>query len=392
MKKIVLFALSISIYFAAFTQNRDAQLNDSILYWINWVPEKPWKPLTAEGRTLTVGQKAEMYKMVDWMMQSYHPVGGVGSFKSILTIRTSSDFKDYRPHSYYLDFRVWNVSYKNMDAKGNLTAVSEEYLKFPVGFNQLPGGNPIEFLNGPGVCYVTWQAQADRSRLAANDPYKTADPKISANCAPFIVRNQAVILAPNNQLPFHRVTIAEFLDAAEAALPYAKEVAKGHKDPKYQNGMDAEYERYRTWIRKWKTAYAGKSDQPATLVDEQATLTGMFSQDVDPFRKISGAESYEVWKMNLEVFEKAKQDKPLFITFVIPFKTSKDGIQQYELYQALSQNVNYQYIYDYYFDPQKVKGKVYIPADEQGMLKRLSGYRGKVPNGMKVGTAKGSSR
>jgi hypothetical protein len=390
MKKFLLLALFIPLYFNAFAQHRDVQIQDSILYWINWVPEKPWKPLTADGRTLTPGQKAEMYKMVDWMMQSYHPVGGVGSFKSVLNVRTSSDFKDFRPHSYYLDFRVWDVSYDNMDAKGNFTAVSETYKKFPVGFNQLPS-NPIEFLNGPGICYFTWQAQEDRSQLAADHPYKNAHPKISANCAPFIVRNQAVILAPNNQLPFHRVTVGEFLDACEAALPYAMGVAKAHKDPKYQDGMEAEYERYRKWIRKWRKDYAGKLDQPATVVDDPITLSGSFDGDVDPFRKIAGSESYEIWKMNPDVFEKAKQDKPLFITFSLPFYTSEDGIQKYEMYQALTQNINYQYIYDYYFDPEKVKGKAYKPADEQGMLKRLAGYKGKLPDGTKAGTATGSS-
>jgi hypothetical protein len=390
MKKFLLLACSIPLYFVASAQHRDIQLEDSLLYWINWVPQKPWKPLTADGRTLTTGQKAEMYRMVEWMMQSYHPVGGVGSFKTILNVRTSSDFKDYRPHSYYLDFRIWNVSYDNRDAKGNFTPVSEEYIKFPVGFNQIPS-SPIEYLNGPGVCYFTWLAQDDKSGLAANDPARKANPKISANCAPFIVRNQTVILAPNNQLPFHRVTVGEFLDACEASLPDALGVARAHKDPKYQDGMEVEYEKYRTWIRKWKKDYAGKLDQPATLGDGQVTLSGIFAQNVDPFRKNPGPENYEVWKMNPDVFEKAKQDKPLFIAFSIPFQTSENGIQAYELYQALTQNVNYQYIYDYYFDPEKVKGKAYKPADEQGMLKRLAGYKGKLPNGTKVGTETGSS-
>ncbi|WP_144036000.1 hypothetical protein [Spirosoma fluviale] len=390
MKKFILLSFFSLVYLRASAQHRDSMLEDSILYWITWVPPKPWKPLTADGRTLTVGQKAEMYKLVDWMMQSYHPVGGVGSFKSVLNVRTSSDFKDYRPHSYYLDFRVWDVSYDKRDANGNFTAVSETYKKFPVGFNQLPS-NPIEFLNGPQVCYFTWQAQDDKSRLAANDPYKHADPKISATCAPFIVRNRAVILAPNNQLPFHRVTVGEFLDACESALPYALGVAKAHKDPKYQDGMEADYARYRTWIRKWKHVYAGKLDQPATVVDDPVTLSGTFDADVDPFRKLAETASYEIWKMNPDVFEKAKQDKPLFITFTIPFWTRADGIQKYELYQALTQNVNYHYIYDYFFDPVKVKGKVYKPADEPGMLKRLSSYKGKLPDGTRVGMATGSS-
>ncbi|MEO6314048.1 MAG: hypothetical protein ABIU63_13655 [Chitinophagaceae bacterium] len=390
MKKLLLVIFCIPVYFFSTAQHRDALLEDSILYWISWVPEKPWKPLSHDGRTMTVGQKTEMYKMVDWMMKSYQPVGAVGTFKSVLTVSTSSDFKDYRPHSYYLDFRIWNVSYDYMDAKGNFIGVTEEYKKFPVLFNRVPSDD-IQFLNGTGVCYFTFQAQEDKSRLADNDPYKHADPKISANCAPFIIRNQTVILAPNNKLPFHRVTIGEFLDASEAALPYAMSVEKAHKDPKYQDGMEAKYEHYRTWIRKWKKVYAAKLDEPATVVDNPVNLSSTFSQDVDPFSKSRGSEKYEIWKMNPEVFDKAKEDKPLFISFIIPFKTSADGIQEYELYQALTQNVNYQYIYDYYFDPAKVKGKVYKPADEQGMLKRLAGYNGKLPNGTKLGSATGST-
>ena len=391
MKKIALLALAVSFYFFAAAQHRDALLEDSILYWITWVPEKPWKPLSADGRTLTVAQKTEMYRIADWMMQSYHPVGGVGSFKSILNVRTSSDFTDYRLHNYYLDFRVWNVSYDNMDAEGHFKAIPEEYHKFPVGFNQIPG-DPIEFLNGPAVCYFTWRAAVGESKVATNNPYGNADPKISANCAPFIVRNESVILSPNNQLPFQRVSIGEWLEACEKALPYAMDVAKAHKDPKYQDGLEAEYKRYRDWIRKWKAVYAGKLDRPASLVNGQVTLGGTFDQDVDPFNSNTGLESYEVWKVKPETFEKARQDKPLFITFSIPTKTSEDGIQQYELYQALTQNVNYQYIYDYYFNPAKVQNKVYKPADEQGMLKRLAHYKGKLPDGTQAGPETGAAR
>lgn len=51
--------------------------------------------------------------------------------------------------------------------------------------------------------------------------------------------------------------------------------------------------------------------------------------------------------------------------------------QEYEMYKSVIENFNYEYAYNYFFDPEKVKGKPYTPANEGELKARLDAYRKK---------------
>jgi hypothetical protein len=86
---------------------------------------------------------------------------------------------------------------------------------------------------------------------------------------------------------------------------------------------------------------------------------------------------YTVYKYNKELLAKCRSDKPQWITISFPFDTEERGNQVTEMYQALTENFNYDYVFNYFFNPGKVKGITYKPADEEGLNKRLKKYRGK---------------
>ena len=47
------------------------------------------------------------------------------------------------------------------------------------------------------------------------------------------------------------------------------------------------------------------------------------------------------------------------------------------MYRSFTENLNYEYIYNYFFDPEKVKGKSYTAANEEQLKARLEEYRKK---------------
>ena len=58
-------------------------------------------------------------------------------------------------------------------------------------------------------------------------------------------------------------------------------------------------------------------------------------------------------------------------------RTQENGNQLHEMYTAITENINYDYIYNYFFDPEKIKGITYKPANEEQLNARLTAYRNK---------------
>lgn len=361
-KTIIIFLLFYSI--SSFAQlTKEQRIQDSIIgWWDNNYWDRKWKtPTDAEGKII----EKHLNNFVDWMKKSYTPVGGLG---------TVTRFRD--DWGYGVKFNVWNVSYccdgKYLDEKGHFKYVSEENTPFYIHVNQIVGAYPMQFLNKNGQYYFTWMADGTGEQFV----HQKTDPRpkgIHPNASKFItLRNnfQSVMLVPNNQLPFVEVTKRELLDASDKAL--AEMIKSGNQNKKL------DYERYRTTIAELKIKYKNSLDEPAVVRNIQSDEY-MFNFS-DPFELDRNGDlkyNYKVYKFAPGVWDKLKLAQPQWVTIYYPFFTETSGNQLNELYTSLTQNLNYQYIYDYFFVPEKVKGKAYSPSDETGMKARLDGFRNK---------------
>ena len=119
-------------------------------------------------------------------------------------------------------------------------------------------------------------------------------------------------------------------------------------------------------------------NEPAVLRTMQPTIYS-FEMSPDPFiiskYEETSKQYFPVYKIEPAVLEKCKTEQPQWITISFPYKTKEDGNQLYEMYMAIIENFNYDYAYDYFFSPEKVKGKPYKPANEEQLNARLDGYR-----------------
>ncbi|WP_040679295.1 hypothetical protein [Niabella aurantiaca] len=361
MKKILIFLFLVWTTDSFAQLTKEQRIQDSVIgWWSNNYWDRHWKsPTDSEGKII----EKHVNNFVDWMKKSYTPVAGLG---------TVTRFRD--SWGYGVKFYVWNVSYccngKYLDEKGNFKPVSEENTPFYIHVNQIVGAHPMAFLNKNGDYYFTWMADGTGDLYV----HQKKDPRpvgVHPNASKFItVRNnyQSVMLAPDNKLPFVEVTKGELLEKSDKAL--AQMIVSGNQSKKQ------DYERYRQTISELKVEYKSNLNEPAVVRNIQSDeYMFNFSDPFESDRNGNPLYNYKVYKLAPGVWDNMKKAQPQWVTIYYPFVTKENGTQLNELYTALTQNLNYEYIYSYFFTPDKIKGKAYTPSDELGLKTRLDGYR-----------------
>jgi hypothetical protein len=389
-----IFFLPLIFVGSSFGQPTQLQvIEDSVIGWQNKrssaiIP----KAHNYLGRTFTVKQQEKMNTVTDWMQQSYIPVAGIGTFQNIIYASRDS----YAPHAYGVDFRVWNVSFspQYLDANGHFKPVSEEYTRFGVSANIITGSFPVFFMNSADRYLFVWQPDGYRSPEISELRIKNRDPKIHPNVYKYLTRINdvhTVYLVPGNKLPIVEVTTGEYLQFAEESLEGEWLREKERIDNQWPGdegrnvkSRDGAYaivqksiEGYRINIRRLKDKYKNTLQEPAVINHMQPTLSDFHGAD-DPFTFNQAARElknyYPVYKIEPAVMEKCKSDQPQWIAVSFPYETKEDGNQLYELYRALTEHFNYDYAYDYFFNPEKIKGKAYQPLNEELLKSTLANY------------------
>jgi hypothetical protein len=379
-KTIVTLSLVIlcKISFAQLTAEQ--RIQDSVIgWWDNNRFDNALKPTTDPIQK----KRVEITNLfVDWMKKSYTPVGGLGT---VTRINNSTSFG--------VKFLVWNVSHDKQwtDEKGRFRPIPEENTPFGLWCNLIPASYKVPFLNYDGANYFVWPTDGYASAAADK---KDLDLKKFPTLNKYYTRSnesQIVILAPDNKMPFVQVTIGEYLNGALANID--KELQKKKDEildanrgddesivkrrESFYAYQDKEYDRFRNGIRKWLEVYKDHLNEPALVNHLQPTINDFYG-DTDPFRKSIADPVHPVYKIPRETIEKCKSDKPQWIATYVYYENKEKGNQLYEMYRSMTENLNYDYIYNYFFDPEKVKGKPYTPANEEQLKARLDGYRKKI--------------
>lgn len=382
MKCTLLFAVFFFIICTAFAQlTPEQRIQDSVIGW--WSNNKfdHLKP-----QTEVIGKKKEIHvnKMLEWIKKTYTPVAGLGT-----TSRYISKL------NYGVLCYVWNVSHDKewTEPNGNFKPIPEENTPFWIAANRVFGSYTIPFLQKPNEYYFTMQPNGYSANDRMLENGKKADPGIDPNASKYITWIndwQTVYLTPNNKLPFIAITKAELLQQAEQALDqqWANEIKDvQEKWPTNKKSQDEvliirkqTIEKYRSNIQKLRERHQNSLNEPAVIRAMQPTMYS-FELDPDIFKIDKAANElnqyFQVYKVDPSLYVKLQSETPQWIAVAFPFANKEKGNQLYELYKALSENFNYDYAYNYFFDPEKVKGLPYKPANEDQLMARLNTYRKK---------------
>ena len=368
MKRTALAITFIFYYCVSLAQlTAEQRIKDSVIgWWSDNYWDRNWKP-----QTDPVGKKKEAHlkNMIVWMKRSYTPVGGLGTVTRYL-----------EKGGYGVKFMVWNVSHEKewTDAKGNFKPIPEENTKFYISVNKLFGAYPATFINKPGQYLFTWQPDGYDNTSSNNSKRSEG---IHPNAAKYVtVRNemQNIILAPDNKLPTTPVTKGEYMQLADEALA-EKFTTANEYDKKT-------IDRIRKHISQLKEKHKNSLQDAALLLNMQPSMHDF--NGFDPFEVSEHSMKqklyYPLYKFTTPVMEKLKAGEALWVSVSVPFQTKENGNQLHEMYTAITENIDYDYIYNYFFNPEKIKGIAYKPANEEQLNARLTAYRNKNKAGLKA--------
>lgn len=332
-------------------------------------------------RSYSAKQIGYSQQFVTWMQQSYLPKGCLGDV---------SYYQNEIPKHSSTNSSYGNIINKNLDALPHLYgAMAKMYMflkkdgngKFVpqnnlgdywhIEANQLQYiSNPVPFISTPEQYYFAMpRYQNDKreikasdkaaSQLSGFDTQKNLQPYIHFYIPPRFISDYSyyvVIMTRNNELPFEEITIGEFFSQAEKQLPFWQKAENRSEDlmAKAQKNLARLKEKYKNkWNDVAELRYPYGQIGFYDFVNAIEGNTDLFEHD-------SQRTTIPIWKINKKTLDLCKTDQPQWL--VIRWDGGMPN-REYSMHKHTSilNNFNFEYVYNFFFDPEKVKGQAYKP-------------------------------
>jgi hypothetical protein len=394
MRKIILIAL-----LAVFTHSKAQVYVDRIGFKlesishidIGWM--KIYKhPTAATGKTLgnriySARQMGNCQQFVEWMQQSYLPKGCLGDagvyqnaipkFSSTNSLKGNAinEHLAALPHMYGAYSKMYMFLKK--DAAGKYVPQNNysEYWRIEANHLQYIS-QPLSFISSAEEYYFVIPDFSNSSKgyevddkAASNllgfanhkniQAYKHfyIPPKMIADHSFYVV-----IMTKDNQLPFEKITIGEFLTQAEKEIPRWHKIEK--RSPEQltlaQKNLGILKEKYKNRLND--IAELNFSSTDINLIDFINANEGFINmfENKDIYGKEGPSATFPILKVKKAALALYKTDQPqwLVIRWTMGMPNEPYNIH---LHQSILNNFNFEYAYNYFFNPEKVKGQVYKP-------------------------------
>lgn len=389
MKRIILLLLfSISVA-TSLAQELPRQLYaDSVLGWMKVYRFKGTKaPLKVDTKIYSAAQLSIGDSIANWIQASYVPIGGLGDVKKVVS--TERFFhKDYsaalppnygaEAHTYY--FLKYNSSRKFVPATNHSAIWSIMANAVPPYFIRGLSTNKLQYFTIPAMDEELLKDPGSQeykdTRLYGLSNHPVVGKYISMVIpeASGYQQLKAVILSKDNKLPFIHVTIGEVIRVAEEVIPVHWEIEKKKIFEKTQgNQKDIDFytkaemekiEKAKLTIDKLREKYKNRINEPAylrnsdfeliTLANGYDIFTGYQMDEQGPIKKDN-----PVYKVDPAIQALCKTDKPQWI-YMYWTGALHDPLEKH-MHESIINNFNFDYVYNFFFDPEKVKGQPYKP-------------------------------
>lgn len=382
MKKIFLYCLFYLSVRPSFSQSiPPSSIEDSVIGWMKIYRFKGTsQPMKVDAKMYSAAQLSICDSFVNWMQASYVPKGGLGDIKKRITGKVGPYNKNDAalPQSYgamattYL-FLKYNSS-KKMVPENSLG------LSWTVMANGVPGWE-VKDISSSSEYYFTMPSF---DNVSGGEAVKKAhDLTAVVNLKPytsFWVKDieagngtDYVLLCKDNRSPFIKLTKGEYLQALEQAIPrayqeekkkiYEKEQGNQKNISYFMGYLDQKNEKRISFLKQTKEKYKDRLKEVA-LTNAQPSLTDLETgRDVFSNGYLSDAESTSgrmpVYKIDPAMAELCKKDKPQWI-LVSWWWTPNQPVEKY-MHESIINNFNFDYVYNFFFHPEKVKAQQYKP-------------------------------
>lgn len=353
-------------------------LEDKVLGWIKVFDYRGAPlPLKADGRLYSPAQFSIARLFVNWMQASYLPTGALGDVVLIRNEKLGQYNQSVAalPQSYGAFAKLYTEL--KYDANKKLTPFTNSHVVWTIEANGFYG-IPADALSTPEHYYFTLPTFAQQGY--GDELEKAADVSghpVLGQFPAFFMRNSKtgnrkyVLLSKDHKLPFVTITKGEYLQAVEAAIArmYDDEKQKIARDnvgnPRsidyFTAYLNTKNEKRVAVLRSNKEKYRDRLRETAEIwTDQPNAMLENFSDVFEGYgATVSVATRLPVYTIDPRLAELCKTDAPQWI--VMSWTAQLNDPVSRSLHDAILNNVNVQYIYDYFFDPGKVKGQPYKP-------------------------------
>lgn len=338
---------------------------------------------TINGRNYSVAQLSLCDSFANWMQASYLPKGGIGDVKKYV-LPEKSQYNTYQsawPQGYGATAYTWNISY---NTQGKLERVPETETPWSIQANGIPGW-PIRDLSTETKYYFTlpsFESAAvdgqelkkvfDLSKVESLKPYITFWVKMMDGQ----LAGEFVLLCKDNQSPFVRITKAEYLSELESGIirAYEKEKKKIYEQnagnqksiDSFLKYLDDKHARRLAVLKINKEKYKNRLHEPAEVSSSQPDI--MIENTPDVFEgNDNTTPRIPVYTIKPGMTELCKKDNPQWI--LINWSWHPMNAKEKHMHESIIKNFNFDYVYNFFFDPAKVKGQVYQPKHSPNIKK-----------------------
>jgi len=333
---------------------------DTITQWIyynNIIKKKAYAPAKlADGRIYSIWQQAVSDSLQRWVQSSFNPrAAGIE-----IRYNKYTDFKDDKEnigplHRYGLAFHSFPASYSKLKKKLDVTGEAPQVISI--------------YANGPIGNYIRIFAGSGRNWYITTEPYSVSDnpsgneddgfskelknyPNISGYLhwhEPFSGKH-TIVLAKDNKLPFTKVTVGEYLQAIETfTKSRVTTTDQNYKlPPDIVSAMVSE-------IQKTRDRLKNNLSEPVKF----NTVDGYYEASAIANGRTGSKGKFVIYQLLPEAIELMKKDKPLWIKFDLVWRP--EFLSYAHMYKSVCTNFNFDYTYNYFFDPEKVNNIIYKP-------------------------------
>lgn len=382
-----LFCTSLLLLFCSISlsQKTDKQIiADSSFGWMKIHNYKGYKTgRTLGGRSFSAAQLSICDSFANWIQASYIPKGTIGDVRKVIMpeIDLYNTHQQFSPQGYGATSYTWSMYMRN----GKPTPLPETEIPWGITANEVPG-RAMENLCTDGDYYFFMEEINPFNEYVPREIIDKYNIKTLPQFAAFHTthstasrydRNagfvEAVLLCKDNKLPFIQVTVGDLLNKAykmineshEEKLNDIKEKNKDNqKSIDYFTSYENEnYKKALNTFGKLKEKYKNKLNEWALIPSSFQYIDFTNGEDIftgSPIEE-TGTDytKFPVYKFAPGVVEQSKQDKPLWIR--VTWYWSLDEERMRHMHESIINNFNFQYLYNFFFAPEKVKGQPYKP-------------------------------
>jgi hypothetical protein len=365
---------------------------DSVLGWVKLYNFKgAKKPLQIDHRNYSITQLSICDSFINWMQASYTPVGALGDAKK--AVNTKMSLYNQNTKSTPLSYGAYSKIYLDLKRgpDGKLIIYDNTGYSWSIMANgQI--GDELQLISTPEQYYFYIPAFGELDALDefAVSAKKNLDlsqhPAIKNYIGYFqpsginMWHKMVVILSKNNELPYVQITKGEYIEkmteAVDRKFVSEKEYAvnswpEGKARSEALKNAEELYQKRLAILKNQKAKYQDRLQEKASIFTSQPSAHVEQYADLFEGNELLKARKIPVYKYLPEKLEACKKDQPQWITISWPMTPNYDqegSKNNYEyaalkvMHESILMNFNFNYVYQFFFEQEKVKGKPYRPV------------------------------